>query len=75
MGSLGPGRIDGDRNVVTERLGQDERGLRLAGILEWHRKSGRYKESLLRYRPAPGQPLGALTGLGTSAARMARAEP
>lgn len=41
----------------------------MAGILAWHRVSGRYQESLLRYRPAPGQPLGALTGIGTSAAR------
>ncbi len=43
----------------------------MSGILEWHRKSARYKPQHLRYRLAPGQPLGAPVGLGTSAARLA----
>lgn len=53
----------------------------VAGILDWHRLTGRYDEAnlLRRYRksqhqPAthpPAQPLGGPTGLGTSAARIA----
>lgn len=43
----------------------------MAAVLEWHRRTARYVPSKLRHRQAPGQPLGALVGLGTSAARFA----
>jgi germacradienol/geosmin synthase len=43
----------------------------MVGTLTWHQETARYEESFLRPRPAPGQPLHALTGLGTSAARLA----
>ena len=44
----------------------------LAGILSWHRGCHRYEEAeLRRHASAQLQPLGAPTGLGTSAARVA----
>ena len=43
----------------------------MAGVLEWHRRTARYVPSRLRYRSAPGQALGAASGLGTSAVRLA----
>ncbi|MGH4015169.1 MAG: family 2 encapsulin nanocompartment cargo protein terpene cyclase [Pseudonocardiaceae bacterium] len=44
----------------------------VAGILDWHRLSGRYPEGALRNRyRRPLQPFGGPTGLGTSAARLA----
>ncbi|MGH3976421.1 MAG: terpene synthase family protein, partial [Pseudonocardiaceae bacterium] len=42
----------------------------MSGILNWHRKSGRYPESALLNSPAPGRLFHGLRGLGTSAARI-----
>jgi germacradienol/geosmin synthase len=43
----------------------------VAGILDWHRLTGRYDESALRRRyRMPTQLLSGPTGLGTSAARI-----
>jgi germacradienol/geosmin synthase len=48
----------------------------MAGILNWHRESGRYKDSELRYRQSQlaaspaASPLVGPTGLGTSATRV-----
>jgi germacradienol/geosmin synthase len=41
----------------------------LAGVLNWHEATGRYKESELRNPPTPGRLLGGPAGLGTAAAR------
>jgi len=43
----------------------------MAGILVWHRSVARYKESELRNTRKLGHKPGSLTGLGTSAARIA----
>ncbi len=43
----------------------------LAGILTWHRETGRYKQSELRRYPGRQWRSGGPTGLGTSAARIA----
>jgi germacradienol/geosmin synthase len=43
----------------------------MTGILTWHRGCARYRESELRYRVGAASRLGAPTGLGTSAARVA----
>jgi germacradienol/geosmin synthase len=43
----------------------------MAGILVWHRSVARYKESELRNTRKLGHKIGRLTGLGTSAARIA----
>jgi germacradienol/geosmin synthase len=45
----------------------------LASIMHWHRNCGRYSEQHLRqrYGDPPARPIGALTGLGTQAARLA----
>ena len=43
----------------------------MSAVLEWHRRTSRYVPSNLRHRLAPGQSIGALSGLGTSAARFA----
>ena len=42
----------------------------MAGVLRWHRLTGRYKEALLRYRQAQQWPSSGPTGLGTAAARL-----
>jgi germacradienol/geosmin synthase len=47
----------------------------MAAILNWHRHTDRYREAVLRHRVAPGAPFAALTGLGTSAARLDFARP
>ncbi|MDY7233266.1 family 2 encapsulin nanocompartment cargo protein terpene cyclase [Hyalangium rubrum] len=43
----------------------------MAGVLIWHQTVDRYKEFELRNTRSPGRVFGALTGLGTSAARIA----
>ena len=49
----------------------------MAGVLNWHVETGRYREAELRYResrvrssPPPRRSLAGPTGLGTSAARV-----
>jgi germacradienol/geosmin synthase len=43
----------------------------MSGSLQWHRKTGRYKEiELLRHSPLPKPFAGTLTGLGTAAAHI-----
>jgi germacradienol/geosmin synthase len=43
----------------------------MAGVLQWHRMTGRYRESELRRHPVGGRPLAGPTGLGTAASRVA----
>jgi germacradienol/geosmin synthase len=45
----------------------------MAGVLAWHRATGRYVEPILRQSPTVGRALHSLTELGTSAARIAMA--
>jgi len=70
-----PGVLDdfGLDKSAREKLALYIKGLELwmAGILVWHRSVDRYKESELRNTRKLGHKVGSLTGLGTSAARIA----
>jgi germacradienol/geosmin synthase len=58
---------------VREQIARYVEGLELwmAGLLVWHRSVTRYKESELENTRKLGHKVGSLTGLGTSAARIA----
>jgi germacradienol/geosmin synthase len=64
-----------DFNLDTgarEKLQKYVKGMEdwMAGILHWHRETGRYRESMLHKSPSVGRLLYGPTGLGTSARRI-----